>query len=185
MGSCNCSTISRSFFTYLSPTNTLHSQEGKIEGVNQETPPNTKIFDPTNRQHTDDVSTLAKRRLAASRENPSQPITVNFPGFAELFAHAKAPPTAFPAPSMPGAASVPNVAPRRRTLLPPTDLAPFCAKYHLSAQIKTKLDAIQIAGPHVLRLISDTDLRGEGALSIGELASVRDAQFRWQDELTN
>jgi hypothetical protein len=49
--------------------NTLCSQEGKIEGVNHETPPNTKIFDPTNTQNTDDISLLAKRRLAASEEN--------------------------------------------------------------------------------------------------------------------
>jgi hypothetical protein len=65
------------------------------------------------------------------------------------------------------------------------DLFVFCMKYRLSVQIKTKLEAIQITGPHVLCLISDADLRGEGALSVGELASVRDAQFRWQDELTN
>jgi hypothetical protein len=58
-------------------------------------------------------------------------------------------------------------------------------KYQLSVQIKTKLELIQITGPHVLYLISDADLRGEGALSIGELVSVRNAQFRWQDELMN
>ena len=173
---------------YLPSANSLYSQEGKIEGVDQETPPNTKIFDPTNRQHTDDVSALAQRHLAASRENLPQLITVNFPGFAELFVHAKTPaiaPVAPPALPAPGAPAAPNVACRRRTLLPPTSLTLFCANYHLSDQIKTKLDAIQIAGPHVLGLISDADLRGEGALSIGELASVRDAQFRWQDELRN
>ena len=126
---------------------------------------------------------LAKRRLAASRENVPQPITVNFPGFAELFAHAKAPMITPPAPPAPQ--SVPNVTPRQRVLLPPMDLIIFCTKYRLSVQIKTKLEAIQIAGPHVLCLISDADLQGEGALSVGELASVRDAQFRWQDELTN
>jgi len=127
---------------------------------------------------------LAKQRLVASRENVPQPITVNFPGFAELFAQAKTLPIPLPALPVLGAAAIPN-SPHRHAPLPPMDLTIFCTKYRLSVQIKLKLDAIQIAGPHVLRLISDADLRGEGALSIGELASVRDAQFRWQDELTN
>ena len=98
---------------YLPSTNSLYSQEGKIEGIDQETPPNTKIFDPTNRQHTDDVSALARRHLAASRENLPQLITVNFPGFAKLFAHVKTPaiaPVAPPALPAPGAPAAPNVA---------------------------------------------------------------------------
>ena len=37
--------------------------------------------------------------------------------------------------------------------------------------------AIQITGPHVLHLISDVDLRGEGKLSVGELALLRDAEL--------
>jgi hypothetical protein len=55
----------------------------------------------------------------------------------------------------------------------------FCRQYKLTDEVKGKLDAIQIAGPHVLRLVSDADLRGDGRLSVGELASVRDAQQRW------
>jgi hypothetical protein len=58
-------------------------------------------------------------------------------------------------------------------------LDPFCATYELSDAIKAKLIAMHINGPHVLRLISDTDIRGEGGLSVGELASVSDAQLRW------
>jgi len=167
---------------YFQPL-TLHFQEGKIGGVDEETLPNTKIFDPTNTQNTDDVSLLAKHCLAASRDNQPLPITVNFPGFAELFAHAKAPITALPVPPATGAGAASNAAPRRCAPLPPMELAVFCMQYWLSDQIETKLSAIHITGPHVLCLISDADLRGEGSLSIGELASVRDAQFRWQDEL--
>ena len=66
--------------------------------------------------------------------------------------------------------------------LPPMKLALFCTQYELSDEIKEKLSAIQIVGPHVLSLVSDTDFRGEGRLSIGELASLRDAQLRWNHE---
>ena len=60
----------------------------------------------------------------------------------------------------------------------------FCDTYDLSNAIKDKLIAIHIAGPHTLRLITDTDLRAEGGLSVGELASVRDAQLRWSHDAT-
>jgi len=69
--------------------------------------------------------------------------------------------------------------PRCQAPLPPMKLDSFCTAYNLSDAIKDKLVAIQIAGPHVLRLITDTDLRGKGGLSVGELASVHDAQLRW------
>jgi len=62
-------------------------------------------------------------------------------------------------------------------------LATFCTLYGLSDDITKKLEAIHVAGPHVLSLISD-DLRGEGTLSVGELASVRDAQLRWNHDMT-
>jgi hypothetical protein len=111
----------------------------------------------------------------ASRENLPQPIIVNFPGFAELFAHVKAPaiaPPALPALPAPHATAVLNVAPDRHASLPPMDLFVFCRKYQLSVKIKTKLEVTQITGPHVLHVISDADLQGKGALSVGELASV-------------
>jgi len=63
------------------------------------------------------------------------------------------------------------------------ELSIFCTWYFLSQTIQQKLEAIQVAGPHVLPLISDADLCGGGALSIGELASVRDAQLRWNNSL--
>ena len=65
------------------------------------------------------------------------------------------------------------------------DLNIFCDRYKLSDGIRAKLDTIHVAGPHVLGLITDADLRGEGSLSIGELASVRDAQLRWKFDIAN
>ena len=43
-------------------------QEGKIDGVDNENPPNSKLFDPTNRQNIDDVALLAWRRLNQAHE---------------------------------------------------------------------------------------------------------------------
>ena len=63
--------------------------------------------------------------------------------------------------------------------LPPMKLDSFHTACNLSDAIKDKLVTIQIAGPHVLWLITDTDLQGEGGLSVGKLALVRDAQHRW------
>ena len=59
----------------------------------------------------------------------------------------------------------------------------FCAHYNLLESIKAKLIGIQIAGPHVLSLVSDIDLQGEGKLSVGELASLRDAELQWMEDM--
>ena len=75
------------------------------------------------------------------------------------------------------------LAPNRPVLLPPMELGIFCTQFFLSRMIQQKLEVIQVTGPHVLSLISDANLRGDGSLSIGELASVRDAQLRWNDSL--
>lgn len=153
-------------------------QDGKIDGVDRDTPPNSKIFDPTHKQNTDDVAQLAKRRLSQSREVAAPAVTVNFPGFADFFRQ--------PNPAIPlGPLPIPNGAANRASfkdeaLLPPMKLEIFCAQYSLSDDIQMKLTSIQVAGPHVLSLISDLDLRGEGKLSIGELASLRDAETRWK-----
>ena len=146
--------VSNSFMLAISYfPDDLFLQQGGVDGVDKETPPNTKIFDPTNKQNTDDVSLLAKRRLAHARDNVPQPITVNFPGFAQLFAAA-----APNAPTAPTAPAAPPPVPRRVVLLPPMELGAFCTQYFLSQNIQQKLEAIQVTGPHVLRLISDADL---------------------------
>jgi hypothetical protein len=147
--------------------------------VTLEEPPNSKLFDPTNRQNTDDVNLLASRWLSQVRSTTGQaqaPISVSFPGFAELLLQSRTPATSVPVTTEPGPlATVPA-----SRLLPPMELFIFCDRDHLSHDVRVKLDAIQVTGPHLLSLISDADLRGEGGLSIGELASVRDAQMRWK-----
>jgi hypothetical protein len=128
------------------------------------------MFDPTRKQNDDDVALLAKRRLTQTQNRDAPASTVNFPGFADIFRLPNMPPL------LPGV----NPAP------PPTmKLDEFCEQYELSDSIRKKLGNIQITGPHVLCLISDSDLRGEGQLSIGELASVRDAQLRWNHYFAN
>jgi hypothetical protein len=155
----------------------LFLQEGKHEGVDLESPPNSKIFDPTNQQNANDVRLLANRRLNQTRE-AAPPITVNFSGLADLLKQNGAP--VAPAPAAGSAVSAKN-----EPLPPPMELALFCDQYHLSNDIKKKLGSIHVSGPHVLRLITDADLRGEGTLSIGELASLRDAHMRWIVDVAN
>ena len=52
----------------------------------------------------------------------------------------------------------------------------FCSLYKLADNIKAKRDIIHIAGPHVLCLVSDSDLRDPGGLDVGEVATVCDAE---------
>ena len=144
--------------------------------MNLESPPNSKIFDPTNQQNANDVRLLANRRLNQTRD-AAPPITVNFSGLADLLKQNGTPVVP---PAVPAAVFAKN-----EPLPPPMALALFCDQYHLSNDIKRKLDSIHISGPHVLRLITDTDLRGEGTLSIGELASLRDAHMRWMVDVAN
>lgn len=117
------------------------------------------MFDPTNKQNTDDINLLTKRRLMQNRDHDAPSITVNFPGFADIFRppNALLPAPAL-APAVPARASPIN-SPCRRVPPPPMKLDDFCWRYELSDGIKEKLRNIQIAGPHVLRLISDPDFR--------------------------
>lgn len=148
-----------------------------MAGVDRETPPNSKMFDPTRTQNTDDIALLAKRRLSQNRGTEQPAITVNFPGFAEIFRQPNAP--APLGPLLAHNVADNHAAPIRQAPLAPMDLENFCVQYMLSDNIKAKLESIHVAGPHVLSLISNADFRGEGQLSIGELASLRDAEMRW------
>jgi hypothetical protein len=122
--------------------------------------------------------------LSQNREAAVPAVTVNFPGFADFFQQPNPPamiPQVGPLVPIPNGAVNHAAAPvQLEALLPPMKLEIFCAQYSLSDDIKMKLISIQVAGPHVLSLISDLDLWGEGKLSIGELASLRDAQTRWK-----
>ena len=142
--------------------------------MDNENPPNSKLFDPTNKQNTDDVALLARRRLNQAREATVPNITVNIPGLGDLFRQQLPPP-----PVEPLAAQNLNLPAPARHLPPRTKLDDFCTRYDLLESVKDKLMAIQITGPHILHLVSDVDLRGDGKLSVGELASLRDAELRW------
>lgn len=141
------------------------------------------MFDPPHGERipgaTDDVSLLARRRAAQLQATAAPAITVNFPGFADLLRA----PTARVANGPADLQDAPAVLPHQGAPLPQMPLATFCQTYSLSFDIEQKLHAIQLSGPHVLSLISNTDLRAEAMLSIGELASVRDAELRWRYSL--
>jgi hypothetical protein len=57
--------------------------------------------------------------------------------------------------------------------------------YSINPSLQDKLNAIQVTGPHTLHLITNEDLRTEGKLSVGELATIRDAEIRWRQDLLN
>src|ERR1700722_2343162 len=59
-------------------------QESKQDGVDLETPPNAKMFDPTFVDNSD-IASLAKRQLAQSnRMNALPQVNVSFSGLAEI-----------------------------------------------------------------------------------------------------
>ena len=53
--------------------------------VDQENPLNSKIFDPTNKENTDDINLLTKHRLTQNHDHDAPSISMNFPGFAAIF----------------------------------------------------------------------------------------------------
>ena len=56
-----------------------------MEGVDNENPLNSKLFNPTNKQNTNDVALLARQRLNQAGEVATPNITVNIPGLGDLF----------------------------------------------------------------------------------------------------
>jgi hypothetical protein len=159
----------------------LRSWSAAIEanevGVDLETPPNMKIFDTTYSGNMTDMNALAHRRVSSQSHN--SPI-VNFEGLADVIKQLNPQPT-IPAPIPIATASA---LPRPLRLPPPKmSTADFCAQFDLSPEIRDKLGSINIAGPHLLRLVADGALREEARLDLGELAGVRDAEERWMNEL--
>jgi hypothetical protein len=162
-------------------------KQAKLEdGIDIDHPPNSKMFDPSRHRTTsssgssddsNDILALAKRRrnqLAQDTKSSSN-ITVNFSGLAELLNTRQNPDTT----------TVQSVQqPSRPAQLPPRlSLDAFCDYYDLPRSVYEKLNSHQITGPHLLRLISNDQLRLECALSIGELAAIRDAEERWKESV--
>jgi hypothetical protein len=140
-------------------------QESKQDGVDYETPPNAKMFDPTFSNNTDIVS-LAKRRLTLDNKQSAPQINVSFAGLAEVLQLQK--------PSIPITPSSPV-----ERFRPKMTLEKFCRLYQLSSAIKSKLEKLGVTGPHALRFLSKDELRNDGDLLAGEVAEVRDAEARW------
>jgi hypothetical protein len=61
-------------------------------------------------------------------------------------------------------------------------LSEFCAKYGLPDTLQQKLRAVDVLGPHTLSFLENNDLRGEGNLTIGEVAALRYAEKSWKAE---
>lgn len=159
--------------------------------MDMDNPPEDKIFNPKAAVNTMDLSTLAKRRAAQLQPAPPDPVqpavqvaqAIMNPvlellrDYRGAFIPQAVPIGASAQPCMvtPTAAAVTS-----STLLEPMDLDDFSMLFGLSSALKEKLLRADITGPHILRLISDDDLRKHGLLSIGELAALRDAEERWK-----
>jgi hypothetical protein len=154
-------------FSWCSDT----SQEGKQEGVDLETPPNSKIFDPTFVDNSD-INSLAKRRLALNKTASTPQVNVSFTGLAEILQLQKPAVPAVNIPAPPTQIRLFHPGPRMT-------LKDFCSTYQLSAAIEVKLDSIGMTGPHALRYLTKDDLRNEGKLLVGEVAELKDAERRW------
>jgi len=133
------------------------------------------MFD-ANCQSSDDANTLSRRRNALSTQNQNAPsFTFNLAGLPEMLGFNRgAQPNqnavqACPAPQpLPAANRPPNT----------TSLADFAWEYQFSPELHNLLRKAHVTGPHLLRLITDTDLK-EAGLNFAQLAEVRDAYDRW------
>lgn len=128
---------------------------------------------------------MAKRRAAAGMTSSGSNIYVSFEGLAELFRGLAMPlPTAVPPIAALPAALAPNKPANDVTKWPKMDLATFCDQFNVPDTLQDKLSKLGVQGPHALSWIKDNDLRGEGALLLGELGTLRDAEQRWKNHCT-
>lgn len=165
----------------------MNLQAAEKEGIDANTPPTGGIFDfqatqqPNN--NTTDIDLLAARRLRTNTNSNSAPsVQMNFEGLADVLrvarGHDERPADA--------AHAAPQAQPAQATrFLPPRmALADFCLHYQLSATTAGKLSGMEVAGPHILRLLSDEDLMSDGKLSKAQIAEVRDGEERWLADVT-
>ncbi|KAJ7736647.1 hypothetical protein B0H16DRAFT_1466544 [Mycena metata] len=151
-----------------------------IEGVDLEHPPPDKMFQPVEgADDVDDIALLARRRNQANQASKSATptITINndFAGLAQLLRpdHAMAPlaPTQLaPMPRIPS-----PVKPVQMSF------AAFCLAANLHPDVATKLEILEIAGPHLLEFIENSIL--DQYLSVGNRAALRYAESQWKKGL--
>lgn len=145
-------------------------------GVDEDCPLSTKLFD-LGTQRNSDVSMLARRWAnMVQNQNQSLNITINMSGLADLIhPHLPLQPI-HPSPS--------NVAPSS-SLPPKMTITNFCRLYDIADEIRDKLIAAKITGPHAFRRLTDDDLKREAQLVMGEVCDVRDGENRWLEEWQN
>jgi hypothetical protein len=134
------------------------------------------MFQVLGQDAADNVALLASCRLAletgSATKPSSQNFTFNIPGLTDLIdarndTNCPSKPQADVLLALPGK----------------TSLFDWCNKYNLSEAICTKLEYVDITGPHALCFVTDKDLKTAANLSLGELADVRDGQERWSKSL--
>jgi hypothetical protein len=165
--------FSKSSFTYIYD----ESQQAKVEGVTLDTPPNSKIFDTANRSN-DDLGIISRRRNALGTQNTNSPnITFSLAGLPELLGLNPTPNRNIdnrdnlPAAPAPTSRRPPNTTP----------FVDFSFQYSFSNDLHTKLENAHVTGPHLLRLITDENLKSAG-LSFAQIAQVRDSYERWLED---
>ncbi|KAJ7573588.1 hypothetical protein C8J56DRAFT_840017, partial [Mycena floridula] len=145
-----------------------------VPGIDETNPPNNRIFDvDSNNTNTSitDINLLASRRHKSSSASGSE-VNVSFPGFAEAIARMSESRNVSPEVRR---QSTPSEAPSAPTIPPKMDLAVFVCQHQLSATIHEKLRKLDISGPHILRLMENSEL-AEGGLSNGQIAVIQDAE---------
>lgn len=155
-----------------------------MRGVDYDTPPNSHLFDATHQKNTNDnvtdISLLSAHRLDQVKRNASampstaapMQVVMNFDGLADVLAILQ------PEKSRPILA--PSTVPNVPSKLPPKfALDHFCWMYDISDATFKKLRAMEVDGPHLLQIITDTDLKVEGKISTSQVVAIRDAEQCW------
>lgn len=155
-------------------------QKTGAEGVDDDTPPNMKLFDATTVNSGADVASMAKRHAAAATSNSGSNVYVSFDGLVELIRGEHTPGAwAQNQPASTVTAAAPPKLTSEVSKWPKMDLATFCDDFNLPHEVQEKLCKLGVQGPHALRFIKDDDLRGEGQFMIGEVGTLHDAEERW------
>lgn len=125
-----------------------------------------------------DVHLLAERQKRISTASATPTVSLSLVGPASEVEQLRGL-SSTPAVSVQPANAPTAPTPQPPTLQPKMTLANWCIKFTLSDNIRDKLDAHDVSGPHALRFLTDRDLLTEFGLSLGQLGDIRDAHERW------
>lgn len=157
-------------------------QEG--DDATEDDPPNAPEFQASASKAVD-----RRRREASGSQSEDQSSSSNSSSIDRhlgtvarlllLSAAKSATPEPAPSPASAASSSRTPMTSTAQNRPPCLSLDEFCSNYQLSSDIKAKLHAQKITGPHALRFVNDEQLLGPFGLAIGELADVRDAFECW------